>query len=247
MSMTRSKSKTEKDGQAVLTRHLSSGLIPQDELLDHVGLFIKRQLWGRLVFMLEIYRKILPVHGTVMEFGVRWGQNLATFSSFRGMFEPFNYNRKIVGFDTFQGFPGTHEKDGDFEEIGAGNYAVPRGYEKTLEEIMEAHQQQSPIPHVSKHEIVAGDVTRTLDEYLERHPETIVALAYFDLDLYEPTKHCLERIIPLMPKGAVIGFDELNDARFPGETCALKEVVGLNNLRLQRLPFSPLTSFAVLE
>ena len=36
----------------------------------------------------------------VIEFGVRWGANLGLFQSLRGMYEPFNYNRKIVGFET---------------------------------------------------------------------------------------------------------------------------------------------------
>ena len=46
--------------------------------------------------MVEIYRKILDVHGVIMEFGVRWGRNLALFESLRGIHEPFNHNRKIV-------------------------------------------------------------------------------------------------------------------------------------------------------
>ena len=52
----------------------------------------------------ELYQKILNVHGVVIEFGTRWGQNLALFESFRGMYEPYNHFRKIIGFDTFEGF-----------------------------------------------------------------------------------------------------------------------------------------------
>ena len=39
-----------------------------------------------------------------MEFGVRWGQNLITLNNLRGIYEPFNHSRKIIGFDTFEGF-----------------------------------------------------------------------------------------------------------------------------------------------
>ena len=34
----------------------------------------------------------------------------------------------------------------------------------------------------------------TLRKYLDDHPETIVALAYFDFDLYEPTRKCPDQI-----------------------------------------------------
>lgn len=75
--------------------------IPSDEKLSHLGLFTRRQPMSRVMFMWEVYKKIIDVHGVIFEFGVRWGQDLALFESFRGMLEPFNYNRKIVGFDTF--------------------------------------------------------------------------------------------------------------------------------------------------
>ena len=79
--------------------------------------------------MHELYQKIISVHGIVVEFGVRWGQNLALFSSFRGMYEPYNYNRKIVGFDTFSGFPSVTSKDGDDVVLEIGAYSVEPGYE----------------------------------------------------------------------------------------------------------------------
>ena len=128
-----------------------------------------------------------------------------------------------------------------------GAYGVTQNYETTLDAILAFHEQQSPIPHIRKYELVKGDVTNTLDRYLADHPETVVALAYFDLDLYAPTRHCLDRILCRMPKSAVLAFDELNYERFPGETAAVMEVLGISRLRLERVPYSPLTSFAVLE
>src|SRR3972149_10486773 len=74
--------------------------IPEEEKLNHLGLFLKRQSMSRIIFMYELYKKIIDVHGVIIEFGVRWGQNLALFESFRGMLEPYNYNRKIIGFDS---------------------------------------------------------------------------------------------------------------------------------------------------
>ena len=51
-------------------------------------------------------------------------------------------------------------------------------------------------------------------------------MAYFDFDIYEPTKECLKLIKDHITKGTIIGIDELNTSDFPGETVALKEVLG---------------------
>jgi hypothetical protein len=50
-----------------------------------------------------------------------------------------------------------------------------------------------------------------------------------------------------MPKGAVLAFDELDQAQWPGETMAVLETVGLRNLRIQRFPWHSALSFAVIE
>ncbi|MGC1297849.1 MAG: TylF/MycF/NovP-related O-methyltransferase [Alloacidobacterium sp.] len=221
--------------------------IPEDELIRNLGLFIKRQDISAIIFKNELYKQILSVPGIVIEFGVRWGQSLALFESFRGMYEPYNHYRKIVGFDTFSGFPGIHEKDGRSEVATPGGYSVTDRYEEYLNEILQCHEQQSPISHIKKFELVKGDARVSIDKYLSEHPETIVALAYFDFDLYEPTRKCLEAIVPHLTKGSVIGFDELNNKDFPGETIALKEVLGLSKYRLQRCSYMSIPSFLVVE
>jgi hypothetical protein len=45
--------------------------IPEGELLSNLGLFIRRQDLTHILFMDDLYRKILSVHGIVVEFGVR--------------------------------------------------------------------------------------------------------------------------------------------------------------------------------
>lgn len=220
--------------------------IPNEERTSNLSLFIRRQQMSRIIFFYELYQKILNVHGSILEFGVRWGQDLALLLSFRGMLEPFNYTRKIVGFDTFSGFPNLSSKD-KTEIFKIGDFAVSDKYELYLNQLLHEHEQASPLAHIKKHELIKGDVTTTFNSYLEKHPETIIAFAYFDLDLYEPTRICLELCRERLTKGSIIGFDEINHPEWPGETMALKEVLGLNNIRIQRLPFMPTASFVVIE
>lgn len=218
--------------------------IPESERMYHLGLFIRRQAMSRVIFMYELYRKIVGIHGIVVEFGVRWGQDLALFESFRGMLEPFNYTRKIVGFDTFEGFPAVSCKD---KLTHRGDMTVTKHYERYLDEVLMSHEAASPISHIKKFELVKGDASVTFRDYLKKHPETVISLAYFDFDIYEPTKACLSLCRDRLTKGSVIGFDEVNHPDWPGETTALKEVLGLDRFKLQRFPFMPTGSFVVVE
>lgn len=237
--------KTELERKLALVRRLREAPVPDTELLDNLGLYLTRQTLSRIAFMQAIYAEIVQVHGVVMEFGVRWGQNLALFSNLRGMREPFNYNRKVIGFDTFTGFPAVTEEDGG--RVAAGDYSVTDGWQGELEAILEFHNSNQPIPQKHKFELVAGDATETLPRYPRENPETIVALAYFDFDIYAPTKACLEALLPHLTKGSVLAFDELNCPEFPGETIALSEVLGLSRYAIRRDPNSPLTSWLVIE
>ncbi len=235
----------ETEARAALAQRLRSADIPDRELLDNLGLFLTRQTLSRIAFMQQLYAMIVPVHGVIMELGVRWGQNMALFSVLRGMHEPFNHNRKIVGFDTFDGFPGVDAKDG--AAARAGDYGVSAGWKAELEGVLDFHESNAPIPQKTKYELVEGDAAKTLPEYLARNPQTIVALAYFDFDLYAPTKACLEALLPHLTKGSVLAFDELNCPDFPGETLAVKEVLGLDRYAIRRDPNNPLMSWMVVE
>jgi len=84
-----------------------------------------------------------------------------------------------------------------------------------------------------------------VEAYLNDNPQTVVALAYFDLDLYPPIKTCLELIFDRVPKGGVLGFDELNCKKFLGKTEAAHEVLGLENIKIKRRPYGSQPSYVV--
>jgi hypothetical protein len=94
---------------------------------------------------------------------------------------------------------------------------------------------------------VKGDAAETADRYIADNPETIIALAYFNMDIYQPTAKALEAIKSCLCKGSIIGFDELNCPHFPGETTALKEVLGLDKYKIVRHPHNPYPAYIVIE
>ncbi|MCR4324873.1 MAG: class I SAM-dependent methyltransferase [Candidatus Curtissbacteria bacterium] len=224
-----------------------SSPIPDDQIFSNLGLFLNSKDLSRILFMDFLYRQIIDLQGVVMDFGTRWGHNMAIFSALRGIYEPFNRHKLIVGFDTFSGFPRISRKDGRSDLMTAGNISVTKNYEDYLDRVMKFQEGSNPLSHIKKYELRKGDASVETVKYLKERPETIVALAYFDFDIYEPTKNCLQAILPHLVKGSVVAFDELNDHDSPGETLALKEVLGLNNIKLRRLPITSRTSYFVFE
>ncbi len=235
------------DARAALRDLLRASPLPDKELLENLGTYIPRQAFTRLLALSELYRMIVPLHGVAMEFGCRWGQTMALMATLRGMFEPYNYRRILYGFDTFEGLAGVSEADGAAAAAREGAYGVTADAPSHLNAVMTAHERLSPISHVKKYELIAGDASQTLPRLLEERPETIVAFAYFDMDIYKPTKDCLELVLAHATKGAVIGFDELVDPNFPGETRAYKEVLGTRAHTLRRFDYAPNISYIILD
>ena len=237
----------ESDQQQRLVELFRGSPIPPAELVKNLGLYSTRPVISRLLFFADLYRRIVDVQGVILEFGVRWGQDLAFLTALRDTLEPHNFSRSIVGFDTFRGFPAVHEKDAGSAPLAAGDYAVTDGYAAHLTDVLRHHQSFAARPHIQRFELVEGDVTATFPRWLEQNPHAVVALAYFDLDLYEPTKKCLELIKPRLTRGSVLGFDEVNVKEFPGETVAVREALGFSTLSLRRNPFATWQSFTVIE
>jgi hypothetical protein len=218
--------------------------IPDAEFLNNIGLFLDRRILSRYLFINEIYQRILGIHGGIIELGTRYGQNLSLFTSLRGIYEPFNHNRKIIGFDTFEGFP-VIDKTKDLKNVKTREYSVPEEYEQFLSTVLSVHENMAPIESIKKFDLVKGDASKTVKKYLDEHRETIIALAYFDFAIYKPTRDCLEAIVPHLSKGAVIGFDQINVPDWPGETEALREVLGTNNFTIRHSSYRAAAGYLV--
>ena len=240
-------SQEEKISYDSLLRLFRQCPIPENEFINNLGLFLRRHEISRILFLNELYNRIINVNGIIVEFGVRWGLGLTIFQALRGIYEPYNYLRKIVGFDTFEGFQSIDDKDGISGIVSKGDFSVTEKYEDYLNKILDCHERESPLTHIKKHELVKGNATSTIGAYLKNNPETIIALAYFDFDIYKPTLKCLEAIKGHVTKGSVICFDELNTHDYPGETLALKEVFGLSKYKIMRMPYNPAPSFVIIE
>jgi hypothetical protein len=210
--------------------------------------FVPRQNLSMFLAKNELFKKIITIHGDIIECGVFLGGGLMTWAQLSSIYEPYNHNRRVIGFDTFSGFPTINVKD---KSIHNTDYTVEGGLcvnsEEDINESIRVYDLNRPIGHISRAGIIKGDALITIPEYIENNDHSVISLLYLDFDLYEPTKVAIQSFFPRMPKGAIIAFDELNQKQWPGETRALIDTIGINQLKIQRFSFLPQLSFAVLE
>ena len=169
-----------------------------------------------------------------------------TWALLSEIFEPLNHLRNIIGFDTFSGIVSISDKDNtDTVQAKKGGMSID-AYDDLLESIR-LYNKNRFLKHIDKVKLVKGDVKLTLPKYLKENPHTVISLLYLDINIFEPTAIALRHLVPRMPKGGVIVFDELNHEVWPGETIAVIQELGLNKLKIERFPFGSTMSYAVIE
>ena len=171
---------------------------------------------------------------------------MAHFSS---IFEPVNYTREIIGFDTFEGCPDVDENDTNSHSslVRKGGFKVEDGMYEDIQKGIEVFDINRPLNHLEKVKVVKGDICDTLPKFVEETPHLMVSLLHLDTDLYRPTKTALSLLCDRMPSGAVIAFDEINNKFYPGETVATLETIGVKGLKLRRFPWATTISYAIVE
>ena len=218
-----------------------------EKLLDF-SKYVPRPAIMRLLCKYEIFKNILNVQGSIIECGVLFGGGLMTWAQLSTILEPMNHQRKIIGFDTFSGNASSREKDKGattlelYKEDNLTNDSF-----QDLQECIKIHDISRPLSHIEKVRLVRGDIKETVPQFVKDHPHLVVSLLYLDVVLHEPTAIALEYLVPRMPKGSIIGFDELNADAVPGEAIAVIERLGINNLRIQRPTFGTQISYAIVE
>ncbi|HLO15685.1 MAG TPA: TylF/MycF/NovP-related O-methyltransferase [Anaerolineales bacterium] len=247
MSLPTSQTKNDQAFSQGMERFFQQSLGSNMDKLRNFSKFVPRQSLSNFIAKHELFRHILTIHGHIIECGVFLGGGLMTWGQLSAIYEPVNHVRRVVGFDTFSGFP----KIGDEDNGENPEYAVSGGLSTNayddIKEAIRLYDLNRPVGHIPRIELVVGDATKTIPQYVQNNPHLVVAMLYLDFDLFDPTRIAIEMLLPRMPKGAMIVFDELNQSAWPGETLAVLETVGLRNLRIQRFPYMPQLSYAILD
>ena len=212
---------------------------------DHFMLFARRQKVARLMALEELFKLSANIKGQIVECGVHIGGGVMSWLHLSSILEPYGYHRSIIGFDTFEGFPSVRQQDLAGVQI-AGDFNEPWDTKMVLDAAISKADSDRPLGSISKVHLVVGDANVTIPKYVTENPELMISLLYLDFDIYEPTVTALKHLVPRMPKGAVLAFDELNNSHWPGETQALIES-SIWPLKVKTFTYEPNISYALIE
>ena len=198
--------------------------LSKDDLMFNLGMYTRTSVLVKYLVVSDLYKRILDIPGNIYEFGVWWGQNMILFENMRAIYEPFNKQRRIIGFDTFNGY----NDNPDW-------YSTGIKYKEYLNNLLKVHESNNVIGHINgNHQLVEGDVSITAPKYFTENKNEIVSLAYIDIGTYDATKSILESIKPHLVKGSVILLDQFSWKEIPGESIAFKEVFKNSEYKIEK-------------
>lgn len=219
--------------------------------LDNFELYVRRQSLTRFIARYELFKQILNIKGSIIECGIHHGGGLMAWAKLSAGLEPMAIHRKVYGFDTFEGFPAVNHNDfaanQTNKQLIAGGFSAGASSFDYINEAIAEFDENRFLNQFNKVELIKGDATKTIPEFMQQQQHLIISLLFLDFDLYEPTKVALEHFLPRVPKGGIIAFDEINNAAWPGETKALfEQKFSLNHLQINKFSFDPNIAYIVL-
>ena len=220
-----------------------------EKKIENFPRFVNRRDVATFLNRYEIFKKIVGIHGSIIECGVNLGGGLFSWLHFSSILEPYNSSRYIVGFDTFDGFQSDNENDdkGKYRDKKLFKDFISNQSFDEIKDSIEIQNQNRPLNQLSKLSVVKGDATETIPKFLDENPHFLVSLLHIDFDIHAPTKVAIEKFLPRMPKGSIIAFDDLNAHEGPGETVAFLESMDIKKYRLCRNSFDSYLCYLIIE
>ena len=211
--------------------------------LNNFTKFIRRQQVAKFLARYEVFQRQIGIKGSIIECGVDEGFGVMAFAHFSTILEPYHYFRKIIAFDTFEGFPSISKKDKKNKTSRKGSFKRNYNTFQDLKKSIKAFDKNRFLNNKDKIELIKGDACKTIPKYISKNKHLLVSLLWLDFDIYEPTKVALDNFLPRMPKGAILVFDELNNKQWPGETIAFLENKNIKYKKMEKIIFEPNLSF----
>ena len=156
-----------------------SNLEFRDEFFRDLPLYMHSGILARSLAVQELYLESRKVPGYFLDFGTWKGSNLILLENFRSIYDSFDNQRQIIGFDTFSGYEGFALNESTDPTIQNSTYSLSLNYEQSLREILGSHERANgkirPV-----HQVIKGNASQKLPEFLDANPGMPIALAIFD-------------------------------------------------------------------
>jgi len=155
----------------------------EEEKERSLGLFLRGSLLARILGIVDIYKQIIDIPGVIFDIGTWRGQTAVICENLRAIYEPLHFNRRIICFDTFEGYKGFSEKDRASSLHNEGTYSLTgNDYAMWLRNILALHEKSNAMGHFNgKHKVIEGDCRKTIPQFFVDHPGEFIALAFLTL------------------------------------------------------------------
>ena len=215
------------DARMEIFAMMNSYQATDEEKERSLGLFLRGSLLARIFAISDIYRRIVDIPGAVFDVGTWRGQTAVLCENLRAIFEPLHFNRRIVCFDTFEGYKGFSDKDKATELHRDGTYALSgTDYAEFLRQLLVLHEKANAMGHNhGKHKVVKGDCRETIPDFFIQNPNEYVALAFFDVNSYVPTLEAFEHVWAHLVPGGIAAFWQLTRNTIPAEARVYAEKI----------------------
>lgn len=191
------------------------------DLYNDFSLWGETDRFSKMLARYELFKRIVDMPGDIVEGGVLKGAGVLYWAKLIQIFNPMS-RRKVIGFDTFEGYP--EDASMVHDQKTAKAFSKEQIAEKEMvsdKKIMAAAEAQGLADRL---ELVRGNASQTIPAYVEAHPGFRISLLNLDFVLYDPTLAAMQYLYPRVIDGGVVVLDEYAVAD-KGESDAVDEVL----------------------
>lgn len=165
------------------------------------------KVFGKLLARIQLFEKVKDIPGDIVECGVFKGTGIFTFLKLKRYFCP-NTGKKVIGFDFFNSEKLTsslseQDKEAMTTLFEGRNFEHTTSFQNELDYIIRKCGFED-----YEYELIGGDISKTVVDFVSNKPGAKISLLYIDLDLDVPTYDTLVSLWDRVSSGGIVVFDE---------------------------------------
>lgn len=180
------------------------------EKLRSVSRFVGRQEIAKILGYADLVRQTSGLAGSIADCGVYFGSGLMNYANILAALEPYNYQCRVIGFDTFSGDTGHSEVDLNNSAVDRRIYRYEAGSLEDLRVAAEIYDLDRPVSQIQRIELIEGDLSSTAPQFIANNPNTVFRIVHLSVNLYQPTLDAIKAFYPRLTRGGILAIQGLN-------------------------------------
>ncbi len=203
--------------------------------------FVRRQDFAKLLAYAELFRMTEGVVGNIADCGVYFGQGMMTYAHLCASLEPYNYQCKVLGFDTFEGDTALGDKDAGQDAVDRKQWQYKADVFEDMMHCIDIFDGDRPLNHLEKIVLIKGDLGVTAKQYVDEHPESLFRIIHLSVNLYEPTLAALMQFGPRLSRGGIVAVHGLNYSALGAQRALMEaaDALGWDGMQVRNFGYYP--------